>query len=548
MNTLFSGQSLVWSAVAAACAFFVAALRINHGLVGSSLAAGPGLTLDESFNIQQGVYLVEALRQHGPLIMTPAIARDVFSEPRYLPDHPPLGRLLLGLAHENTSWLISGAELSRWNVPAARLGACGALGLLVFLLSEFARHRFGLSTAMLSSLFLILMPQFTGHARLATLEMATALAWLAALIPLLSWWTGPQPPTTRQAAVSGLLWGLLMLTKMQGVLLPPLAVSWAVWRFGRYSLRPLLVWGLAGGLVFAAWPWLWQDPLQHTLQYLGRATERQTLYVWYFGQRFADRHVPWHYPFVLTLITVPLFVLPGLAARLLQRRMQAAEILLLASLLWPLLVFAVPGTPVYDGSRLFLCVMPAVAVLAARGCLLLCEHSRSRPLPGRHRAARWLARVALLVTALALGNDLYHHRVMSPYAIDTYSDLIGGTAGAAQWGMESSYWSDGLNGPFWESVPENSTVLVAPVLHQFQLRDLETLVPVVRQRNLRLVPFEYDPQQQRGLMLLLHRLADLRQSMQTIPPGADLIHEVRHEGVVLARLIDTTRATWSSTP
>ncbi|MCA9066776.1 MAG: hypothetical protein KDA96_27100, partial [Planctomycetaceae bacterium] len=55
-------------------AFLIAASRINHGLIDSSLPTGPGLTPDESFNIEQGVYLSHALRQHGPLLFTPETA------------------------------------------------------------------------------------------------------------------------------------------------------------------------------------------------------------------------------------------------------------------------------------------------------------------------------------------------------------------------------------------------------------------------------------------------------------------------------------------
>ena len=112
-------------------------------------------------------------------------------------------------------------------------------------------------------------------------------------------------------------------------------------------------------------------------------------------------------------------------------------------------------------------------------------------------------------------------------------------------GLESSYWSDGLNGDFWKQVPANSTVYVAPVSHQFQLSDLRQLVPVVRKRNIRLLPFEYDPQEQRGLVLLNHRLADLRPDLRKVPPGAKIVAESRYCGIVLARLIDTTDGTWS---
>ena len=110
------------TAIAAFCtAFVAAALFINPGLVDSPLPDGPGLTTDESFNILQGIYLAQALEQHGPLLFTPAVAQQVFRTPDFLPDHPPLARLLIGIAHESTAWLIPGAEAAVCNVAAARL-------------------------------------------------------------------------------------------------------------------------------------------------------------------------------------------------------------------------------------------------------------------------------------------------------------------------------------------------------------------------------------------------------------------------------------------
>ncbi len=555
VQQLFGFRISYLSFAVGAAAFLLAACRINHGLVNSTLPAGPGLTLDESFNIQQGVFLVDALQQHGPLFFTPTVARQVFGAPIYLTDHPPLGRLLLGFSHESTDLLIPGAELSPYNVPAARLGACFALSMLLCLLTEFTKRHYGTATALYSATGLLVMPQMIGHARLATLETVTVLMWFGALLPLLTWWRSEKSPSNWSAVVSGTMWGLLMLTKMQGILFPPLVLMWAVYRLRLKAIRPLLIFGICGSLVFfVAWPWLWLDPLTNVENYLSRASERQALYVWYFGKRFADTDVPWHYPFVTALITVPAVVLAGLVLRLVQRKLDEAEQLLLAALLWPLIVFAVPGVPVYDGSRLFLCIMPPAAILAGRGVALAAERCRTA---WKNRASATVRHVlradglimaALLAVAVLLGKTLADGAILSPFAISEYSDLIGGSRGAERLGMEASFWADGLNGDFWMQVPEDSVVLVAPVSHQFQLPEIESLVPIIRARRIQLEAFEYDPQSQKGLLLLLHRLADLRTSLQHIPEGAKLIAEVRFNSVVLARLIDTTHAMWTETP
>ena len=151
----------------------------------------------------------------------------------------------------------------------------------------------------------------------------------------------------------------------------------------------------------------------------------------------------------------------------------------------------------------------------------------------------------VLCLALAIPAAL---NVVSPFAINSYSALAGGTSGAQSLAMESGYWADGLNEDFWNQVPEGSIVYVAPVSHQFQLPVLEQMSPVVRKRGIRLVAFEYDVERQRGLLLLIHRLADLRPALREIPDGARLVTESRHGSSGLARLSDTTDAECDSVP
>lgn len=525
------------SGLAAVVAFVLAAAMINHGLVDSRLPVGPGLTLDESFNIDQGVYLVDAFGQHGPLLFTPTAAKAVFGIPRYLPDHPPLGRVVLGIAHQLTSWLVPGSESTIYNVPAARLGSCFAFAMTVLLMTEFARRRYGNPTAVCTAIMMIAMPNVIGHARIASLESVTNLAWVAAMIPLLSWWTKPTPPSTRHAIISGMLWGLLLLTKVQAIFLPVIVFLWAIWQFRWKAIPPLAIFGFTGAVVFfAGWPWLWLDPVNHVLKYLGRTTERQTLYCWYFGQRYADKAVPWHYPFVMTLVTLPAWTIVGLLLRIAKRKLDSVELLLSLLVLFPIAVFSIPNVPVYDGTRLFLIVMPPLSLLAARGFMLGLDwifsdltdpvvfSSRQRP------AVRLIVWTVLIVAPLPW--------IVQPLAISQYGPLAGGNRGAALLGMETSYWSDGLNGNFWRQVPEDSVVFVAPVSHQFQLSDLETLVPIVQHRRIRLAAWNYATDHPPGLLLLIHRLADLRPELAKLPTDATVVAEVKQNGVIYAQVTD----------
>lgn len=517
----------------------LSAALVNPGLIDSTLPAGPGLTLDESFNIEQGVFLARGFSEYGPLLWFPGAGADVFSEPKHLPDHPPLGRMLLGLAHEWLGWLIPGAGSAIYHVAGARLGSSLAFGLTVWCFVEFCRRRYGILTAAAVGLMLAGCPVLVGHSRLAALETCTNLAWSAAVIALLAWWTRTQPPSSLEAAWSGLFWGLLLLTKVQGILLPPAVVVWAVWRFRQHSVRPLLLWGATGLVVaFWGWPWLWDAPLANSLKYLGRTTNRTVLYCWYLGERFEDRMVPWHYSWVMLACSLPLWTIVGLFLRAFQRRIDAMECLLMLTSVVPLIVFSVPGVPVYDGVRLFLPCLPGLGVLAGRGWGGLFQGIISGPPGNAYRKvprSRTLAVSGIFLLLLLLPLPW----TMQPFAINQYGDVCGGNRGAAAMGLEACYWGDSLNGDFWQRVPEGSVVEVAPVSHLQQLAALQLLVPVIGERRIELRPYLYGEQgaAEPEYLLLLHRLADLRPELRGERPSWNEFARVELSGVPLARLL-----------
>ena len=86
-----------------------------------------------------------------------------------------------------------------------------------------------------------------------------------------------------------------------------------------------------------------------------------------------------------------------------------------------------------------------------------------------------------------------------------------------------------------QQVPSGETVLVAPVLHQFQLDDLLRQSPILQRHRVILQP--YDGQQVAGQYLLLfRRRADLPDELRTGPVSAELLAETRHGTTQLAAL------------
>lgn len=499
-----SARNFVWttwpSALVALAAWISIVVAIDPGGSYPSMPEGPGLTVDEIFNVEQGVYLVEQSRALGWLNLIPSTSLEAFrTENHYNPDHPPLGRYWLGVHHHLAWWLAPPFEPDGLFVTAcARTGSATAFALTVWLVGAFVTLRFAPRgdfqgwAGGLTSAALVLMPRVFGHAHLASLETITNLTCTAAVLAIAAWWSGPTLPTRRAAFFAGLLMGLALLTKIQAILIPVPVIAWSLYRWRQKAIVPLLIWGTTALVLFyAAWPYLWLKPVEHLLEYLGRTTNRATLYCFYLGTRYPDKLVPWHYPFVIFAVTVPVFLhLLGAFALVPTSRTDTSPAnaeqqevarwvrrLLLACGLFPLIVFALPGVAVYDGERLFLTVFPLWAIFVGHGAVR-----------GIQRLARSTTKGIALSVACALlvvqfGTNLQSH----PCYLSYYSIAVGGTAGADRLGLELNYWGDSLTRTLLaeasSDVGEFTGVQVLPSLHPFQNDDLLRQSPILRRRQ-----------------------------------------------------------------
>ena len=108
------------------------------------LPQGPGVTLDESFNVQMGVYLARSVKSYGLAILHPQSVEEVFGDPGYHPDHPPLGRLWLGVFHGISQAIAPVDDVAGPFVTIhARAGSACAFALTVLLVGLFAGVRWG---------------------------------------------------------------------------------------------------------------------------------------------------------------------------------------------------------------------------------------------------------------------------------------------------------------------------------------------------------------------------------------------------------------------
>ena len=486
------------SAVVALAAWISIVISIDPAGSYPGMPAGPGLTIDEIFNVEQGVYLVEQTRALGWFNLIPGTSSEAFRrELGYNPDHPPFGRFWLGLHHQVTWWIAPPLQPDGPFVTAcARTGSATAFALTIWMLGAFVTFSAKRSSeksvlspewqGAITGLALVLMPRLYGHAHLAALETITNLTCTATILSIASGWNQTTPPSRRAAILAGVLLGVALLTKIQAILIPVPIVIWTLLRWRQRGLVPLLIWFTVATLVFAAgWPYLWHDPFKHALEYLGRTTNRVTLNCYYFGTTYQDRLVPWHYPLVMFAVTVPLGLhllgLLGLKAR--HRTDVGSQIedrwqdrLLLATGLFPLIVFSMPGVAVYDGERLFLTVFPIWALFVGRGVVA------SIGIAARVVGCRLAYVAATLLALIQFGVNFQSHPVYLSY----YNMAVGGTAGAERLGMEMNYWGDSLTRDLLEEAAANygtlSSVEILPSLHQFQNDDLIRQSPILRSR------------------------------------------------------------------
>ncbi len=520
-----------WFCPALLAAAAVAAVLATIDPTGVCLhsASGPGITADEGFNTEHGVYLADRLLNAD----LPGFCEACGA----LPDHPPLGRVWIGLCHEFALlvWPPTGHSATFYTIAAARLGPALAFGGLVWLIGWSASVWYGRGAGCASAAALVLMPHLFGHAHLAALETPLNFTWCAALLFIAHRWSGERPPNWRTAFGGGVLWGLALLTKIQAVFLPiPIAI-WAIIFWRKQALPALIVWGTAGLVAFyVGWPWLWAAPFERGLGYFAHATVRATVNVWYMASVIADQHVPWHYPWVMFLTAAPVGLhLLGVGGVCGGRPAWKSprEALLLAALVWPLIVFSLPCVAVYDSDRLFLFVFPLWALFIGRGvAAAIC------------RLQPWLsARQAGLLVAVLFLLQGWGTISTAPCQLSYYNLLVGGLRGANRLGLATTYWGDSLTRDMLVSTarfaPAGSVVQVLPDLHRFQTRELMQQTPVLRERKILLLAFD------RGraitgprYLLMFMRREYLPPDFREPPAGARELAAVRREGVLLAAL------------
>ncbi len=522
---------------------------------------GPGPTCDEWYHVYHGKRLVQALRRQGWEFFTPARIAENFpyGKPSDPPFHPPLGHWILGFWHAIFDFYPNDPHAV--SVVSARLSGPILLAVLLLIVGMWVGKEEGWWVGAVAAFSTGVMPRLFGHAHLAGLDLLTATLCVASAAALVE--AARFPLRAGRFCLAGAILGLAMLTRLHGILMVVPAGAWLFLRLQKRAIPWALLWlATAAGVFFLGWPWLWLNPFEHLKQFLVSSTAREPLHVFYVGRVWNDVDVPWHYPLVIFAVTVPLgllllgFLGVGVRLRKLVQEVKLKavnptrgknkehsyyELMVLLQIVFWLVLFAWPGTPVYDGERLFLVLYPLWAFPVAWGTrflyVKLVDRGFRQELVG--------AGLAVLM-ALQLGGNLLSRPVYLSY----YNLLVGGVWGANRLGFEVNYWGDAVTQQTVEQAckalhleqpagQKTEIILFAPNLAPFQAIALNGVFPVEQMCSAEIIGYDLGWQKTpKGihLAILYHRRADLHTLPQWLLEG-EILFEYSKQGVWLSRVV-----------
>jgi len=329
---------------------------------------------------------------------------------------------------------------------------------------------FGWIAGLFGALAFLFVPRHFFHAHLTCFDMPIVTLLLATLY---AFWRARDD--RRWALGAAVLWGLALQTKLNAFFLPvPLLCYW-LWvgrhRLGfgravgpsRWSLRlpplPLafLTMPVVGlPILFAYWPKLWYDPMRAMRDYVSFHVEHEHYMQSYFGEPLQVPPFPVDYPFVMTGVTVPevllLMIVVGLFCaapvrawgtwlRAFFRReapspREDAMIFSLANGLFPIVLIALPSTPIFGGVKHWMTGMPFLLLIAGYGFQQL-SLALTRGVASRALRRGVVAACGVLILAQPAWDSLRYVAIGTGY----YNSLaMGGLPGAADRKMMRLFW------------------------------------------------------------------------------------------------------------
>ncbi|MET0341667.1 MAG: glycosyltransferase family 39 protein [Polyangiales bacterium] len=392
-------------------------------------------------------------------------------------EHPALMKTVFGL-----TWLlderyvpaigkklgIADAHLFTTPSLAYRFGGMLSAALLLWLIYVFGARAADRRLGLFAALSFATLPRVFYNAHLDCFDVPIVLmiTWVT-----YCYWRALLSP--RWAIMTGIAYGCALATKHNAWLVPAVLVVHFAWvaaqerarrargEEARVRLTPwwLLAMLTLGPLIFyASWPYIWFDTFARIGQYVRFHMKHDYYNMAYMGVNYFRPPFPISYPFVMTLFTVPLTIVllmlcgiglrvralmpEWLAARLMPRSelradVRATDVLWLGSALVPILVIALPSTPIFGGTKHWFPSYPFLCLFAGYAALHVMVSTESRLMS---RGLVEAGPVSILSMALLLAPGFAETAHSHRFGLSHYTLAAGGVPGAADWGMNRQFW------------------------------------------------------------------------------------------------------------
>lgn len=364
-------------------------------------------------------------------------------------EHPPFSPLL----GEMTRYLFQ-KKLNLLNrISAFRVSTLFFVFFLTLALFSFVSRLYGNKIAIIVSLLFFFLPRVFFHSHLAALDYPITAMWF---LVVYAYWRGIKKQ--KWIFYSSILLGFALLTKLNAYFIYiPIIFYWIlsfnkklkclISRKFRLNLHenihmfskiiPMFI--IPPIIYIAFWPNLWKNPISRILEYPQfslRTFHVQPVY--YFGTSSAQS--PWHYPFILTLITIPLITLIPFfigVFKIPKRPYRNTNIFILFNSLLPLFIISLPMVSKYDGVRLFLPAFPFICIISGLGIKYIFDFAK------KFKLEKIFFLIYMLLFSLSTYNSIIKYH---PYHSSYFNEVIGGVDGAEKRGFEVEYWGNAFIG------------------------------------------------------------------------------------------------------
>ncbi|MCO4818298.1 MAG: tetratricopeptide repeat protein [Bacteroidetes bacterium] len=306
-------------------------------------------------------------------------------------------------------------------------------------------------TGVIALIILLVTPAFLGHSANNQKDLPFLAFYIASIFYIVRFVQELPRVKTKTLVMTGLTMGILFSIRAGGlivfaylVLFAGLRYLWAIKQkevnlgaqFRQYILNGFFVMGLAYFIGVILWPAALQDPFGHPLEALSNFEKFSLVHVYeiFEGARYYMKDYPWYYAPKMMLITLPLFVLIGLAMLVIgfkwQRKHYNAIMLSMVvfTLVFPLGYIIYKESALYNSWRHVLFVLPSVVVLSAVGWDTIMQI--------KQKIVQLATPVVLIILVGVTGMWVIQNH---PYEYMYYNQLAGGVEGAYG-NYELDYW------------------------------------------------------------------------------------------------------------